>query len=519
MSGTTRCRTVLLGGLAGLVLAIGGPAQAQTAEAEPNQPCTSAQAVAAVDGELTLDGRIDSGDVDFYRVSAPPGALMVVEQLGAGAGAGTLADGFLGAFTADCQTLLAFDDEGGTGSDARMHVLVPPGGTLVLAATAWADTSFQGVNGFFTGTYRLRTQIEPVTGELSGRLVDGETGEPVPSAFLRLTRCVDGFCGFDFMDAISDAGGRFRFLSHSGFLLTGGAYQLQAFHQRFEPFTLAQFEVHGKTDIDLGDLALTPVPTFGSIRGRLVDQLSRQPLRGDERPFAVAFLEHCPADQSGCGFVGVQETDAGGFFHFVGTEFNPLPAGAYRVAAEAEQYLFTRGDLFSLAEDEDRNVGDVPVKSGPIRIDPAAGCGPVPSGGGRCRFTVKVTNGQLAVLRATGWAMVQGTALGPVAGSSTFQLTPRSITLLTGGSTVLPFAFDIPGAAPEEAFFCASFFIAPEGRPLETLVSSHLFCLRKTQTGFERVPDAEVGRLLQQSGGPAGPQAGLPHSGRIGGKP
>jgi len=123
------------------------------------------------------------------------------------------------------------------------------------------------------------------------------------------------------------------------------------------------------------------------------------------------------------------------------------------------------------------------------------------------------------VLRATGWAMVQGTALGPAASSSAFQLTPRSITLLPGGSAVLAFAFDIPGAAPEEAFFCTSFFAAPEGRPLETLAARHLFCLSKSQTGFERVPDAEVGRLLQQSGGPAGPQAGLPLTGRIGGKP
>ena len=513
MSRLSHCRAALLWGLAGLVLATGGRAGAQTAEAEPNQPCAAAQAVATAEGVFALQGGLGTGDVDFFRVAGPPGSLMAVDLEAAGAGAGTLSDSVLGAFSGDCLTLLAVNDDGGADLDSRLQVRIPADGLLVLAASSFPDFNFQGSPA--TGTYRLRSQIEPVTGELAGRLVDAATAEPVRGAFLFLTRCIGGSCdSFSGLEAVSDVDGRFRFLSESDFPLTGGLYRLAASHQRYEPFAPEPFEIHGKTDIDLGDLALTPLPTFGSVRGRLVDLASRRPLPGTAAPFAHAFLELCPEGQTFCFFLGGQQADAGGFFHFVGTEHNPLPAGRYRVTAQAEQYEVTPGDQFPLAADEDRNLGDVPVKSIPVRVELVEPCFGIPAEGGRCRFTVRVANGQPTSLFAQGWSMVRGfrLRLEPDA-TSRFQLTPRAITLLPGSSTVLAFAFDLPAGLPESATICTTFHAAPEGRPLNVLAAHFLFCINRTFAGFELLPEAEARRLLHPGDEPA---AGL---WPIGGRP
>jgi hypothetical protein len=135
------------------------------------------------------------------------------------------------------------------------------------------------------------------------------------------------------------------------------------------------------------------------------------------------------------------------------------------------------------------------------------GCTSVPSGGGRCRFTVRLTNGQIAVLRARGWPVISGSGLGTAAYNSVFQLPQRSITLLPGGTTSMAFAFDVPGAVPAGAYICASFYAAPEDRPLEPHSSQDLFCLRKSYSGFERVPETELRRPAPKgpSADPAGP--------------
>jgi 5-hydroxyisourate hydrolase-like protein (transthyretin family) len=491
-------RATLQACLMGLALAAG--AGAQTAEIEPNQPCASAQRLTAAGGSFSVNGQRTANDVDFYRVTGTPGALALVHLEGAGAGVGTLLDGYLGAFESDCTSLLASDDQSGPGSDARLLVQFPPDGVLILAATSWPDSGFQG-SGSYLGTYRLRASADEVTDELTGRLLDAETGEPVSSTEVVLRRCENGTCDFGSNYSYSDSAGRFRFQSDLYFPLTPGEYRVTVHHYLYEPAVL-QFEIDGSSIVHLGDLLLTPIPTAGSIRGRLIDEVTRRPLPGDAPPYAYVRLQFCPENSSFCSYMGEQYTGSDGTFEFVGTQFDPLRPGRYQIVSEGDQYFRLPSDFFTVAEDEHKDIGDLLARSFPVRLQLLQGCDSIPSGGGRCRFTVRVTNGQLTALWARGWPVISGSGLGTTAYSSVFQLPQKSITLLPGSSTSLAFAFDVPGAVPGGAFVCASFFAAPEDRPLQPLSSQDLFCLRKSYTGFERVPEAELRRPTLQ--GPAG---------------
>jgi hypothetical protein len=484
--------SLLLLVLPALVPAAG--ARAETIEIEPNHPCASAQSLGSAGAAPSVRGQRDAGDVDYYRVAVTAGELLTIDLLGAGAGDGTLYDGYLGVFTGDCQGLIATDDQGGAFSDARVQVLVQATGSVVIAATAWPDYSFTG-DGYGTGTYRLRVNPESVTGTLSGRLVDAETGRPV-SGYLYLYRCDQGACSDYLLSGYSDSSGRFAFHSAPYTLLTSGQYLLSVDAYLYEPRDIGPFEVNGKTDVDVGDLAITPVPTGGSIRGRLVDEATGQPLRGNGSPYAYAELLFCGSGgDSYCYYRGYQYAGADGAFHFTGTQYNPLLAGSYRIRTAADQYVQTEGDPFTVGDDEDVDVGDVGVRSLPVRVEPVETCSTIPYAGGRCRFTVKVINGQTSVLRARAWAVVTGSDLAPPVWSSTFQLPQKSIFLLPGGSTVLPFAFDVPGEVNSGAYVCARLYASPEDKPLLPLAGRDLFCLYKSYGTIQQVPEAELRRL------------------------
>src|SRR5215218_6545551 len=126
-----------------LCLAFAPLAQAQEVEVEPNNPCSAAQSFTASSSPLTIDGSIDTPDVDFYRISAPPGSVLRVSLEGASTGLGTLPDTFLGAYSGDCTTFLRYDDDGGIGLNSYFELPVASG-TVVLAAASYGDFSFTG---------------------------------------------------------------------------------------------------------------------------------------------------------------------------------------------------------------------------------------------------------------------------------------------------------------------------------------------------------------------------------------
>jgi PKD repeat protein len=94
------------------------------------------------------------GDVDFFRFTGTPGAVVTIDLEGQSTGKGTLYDPFLGAFERSCG-LIAATDTGGVGLNARLTLTIPADSVIILAVTACCDFGFtQG--GF--GSYQLTIQ-------------------------------------------------------------------------------------------------------------------------------------------------------------------------------------------------------------------------------------------------------------------------------------------------------------------------------------------------------------------------
>lgn len=100
---------------------------------------------------------------------------------------------------------------------------------------------------------------------------------------------------------------------------------------------------------------------LGSIAGRAVDGETLLPLPGDAPPFAWVELRSC--DDFGC-FISVNSQAAGsdGRFLFT-TDYNgsPLSAGTYEIGVFANLYSPATFGPFEVADDQDIDVGDVPV--------------------------------------------------------------------------------------------------------------------------------------------------------------
>ncbi len=108
-------------------------------------------------------------------------------------------------------------------------------------------------------------------GSVSGRLVDALDGSPLsgfgpPFAFAELQRCEGPDC-FGVAGASADEQGRFRF-DGLPFSLPPGNYRVVAFAEDYRAATSARVDVAEDQDVDLGDVALTPLPIqFGAVQG------------------------------------------------------------------------------------------------------------------------------------------------------------------------------------------------------------------------------------------------------------
>ena len=137
----------------------------QGTDSEPNNTCSTAQNLGSVGFPFVVNGSLDStppapgdtlprGDVDFFRFTAAPGAVVTIDLEGQSTGKGTLYDPLLGAFDSGCG-LLATADTGGVGLNARLKLTIPSDSVVVLAVTACCDYGFTegGI-----GSYQLTIQ-------------------------------------------------------------------------------------------------------------------------------------------------------------------------------------------------------------------------------------------------------------------------------------------------------------------------------------------------------------------------
>lgn len=466
-------------------------ARAQEVEVEPNNPCSAAQSLTASSSPLTINGSIDTPDVDFYRISVPPGTVLRVNLQGGATNQGTLVDPILGAFSEDCTTLLQYDDDGGIGLNSFFE-LPSASGTVVLAAASYGDYSFSGY-GYYSGSYQLT--IEQDAGpahSIAGRAVDTETGSPLGDAYVTLTRCHDGYCGEFVGWAYTDFQGGFLFQNGAYNVyspLTAGDYQVRIERYNYEVAYVGPFSVSSGQELDLGDIGLTPFPRVGSIRGRLVDAVTGQPLPGHPEPFAWVELLFCDPEPY-CYTVRYASAGPDGTFLFEGDTFSPLLPGTYKFRAHADQYETTLSEPFQVANHEHFDFGDFHVKSLPVRIYLEQSCGAIPAAGGSCQFKMRVVNGSSSRFVGETWSIVQGGPIGTPAGYTTFQSgNPKGISLASGASAVVPLSFFVPADVSNGAYICAEGFAALRPHAFNTLGRHYLFCLTKGAYGFSLVPE------------------------------
>lgn len=345
--------------------------------------------------------------------------------------------------------------------------------------------------------------LEPLVagGDISGRVVNSATGEPVSGADLNLEFCQNGICrfvGFEF----SDFDGRFRFVSDEFRTLYAGDYQLRVF-----AFTLPFFEQTREfshapgVDTDLGDIGLDPLPLIGAVSGRLVDAVSGEPVRGDQEPFGYVTLLQCLEDGTECFYpVASLSTDEAGRFVLSGGGPFFIRPGTFVLSFTGYQYEPGQTEPFTVGADEQLDLGDLAMQPLPLRLLVGKRCESIPSSGGTCRYEALVANSQPFADAVQVWNTVTVFQFGQFY-TSNFQPEPaQKVRLAPGETKRVRFSLAVPPTVAEGAVACVTYFVADNTRGFyfQPLNVREAFCFIKEFDGSFRMLAAEEGRTLMQ---------------------
>jgi 5-hydroxyisourate hydrolase-like protein (transthyretin family) len=242
-----------------------------------------------------------------------------------------------------------------------------------------------------------------------------------------------------------------------------------------------------------------PLPVVGSIRGRAVDALTGDPLAGDAVPFAQVELQSCQTEWGVyCYTVAQQDADAAGRFEFRQQYTGQLGEGTYRVRISADQYFTTDSEPFEVADEQHYDAGDVGVKSYPVRLTLEQGCGSIAATGGSCAFSVRVTNGGTAALKADTWMLVRALGLFYPGELTTFPLgTAKTVNLAPSASTTLAYTFTAPASLPGGATVCARAYASDKKNTFAAIGIHDVFCVRKGYDGFTVLTDEQKREVLK----------------------
>ena len=369
-------------------------------------------------------------------------------------------------------------------TDLESVQCVSSGGAITFAVDPGQTYYFQ-VGALVGDLSAVAFRLSELTA-ITGRVTDAVTGLPLPGdippfALVSLL----WVCGENCLSLISSlptsSDGRFRFDNHSGQL--GGTYLIEVSAGAYETKRFGPFEFSG-ANLEVGDLAIAPLPRIGSISGRLVDAVTGKPISAAFPSFLQLF--RC-TDGDCFELVNSQVADSQAQFRFENDwRGNPLTVGTYQIWASAEQYQQEIPDPFSVSEGVHEDVGDISLTSFPVRFSDVIPCADVPASGGECLFSVRVWNGQATKFRGKAWSLVSASLPESTVGLSDFQVKNRRILELDRGkSKVLRFRFRVPGSSsPAEAFICTRVFVG-QGRNFlfNTVGFRELFCMLRNPQG------------------------------------
>lgn len=257
-------------------------------------------------------------------------------------------------------------------------------------------------------------------------------------------------------------------------------------------------------------LSIGPNLPVKSISGQVVDRISGSALPGAVEPFAMVDLYR--AGLFGFDYVATLPTTDKGFYVFSSeTVGDSLPPGDYRVAASASQYQSTDSaiDLSNVQADEVRVAPTHRLLSNPVRFSGVKPCQDVPSQGGDCDFSYRVTIGTSGQLLGGVWSLVDAWGTGGMINATKFLVCEHPAALIAGSSAAIATVrcrFRVPATVPDYASFCADARFGEGSRAnphfaVQGIVDP-LFCLTKVpgQTTLQVLPPAAAQRMLINRG-------------------
>jgi len=384
----------------------------------------------------------------------------------------------------------------GAGFANLEHVqCVSPGGAITFLAEQ-GQTYYIQVGAVVGSPGAVQFNLAEVI-EVRGRLVDAATNAPlsgdVPTlATATLLRvCGDGCLEFvRAVAAFSD--GVFRMDSFFGDEITAGTYMIEAAAVGYQTRQFGPYEFTGE-NLDVGDLALDPFPVIGSIQGRVLDQTTGRSIPDVFAP--VVELYRC-YDEICSEFVNWQLTDSDGRFRFeTDSNWNRLTVGTYLIVAYADQYQFNQTQLFEVGEGEHRNVGNLRIRSYPVRFSDLAPCPDLPASGGECEYSVRIWNGLGGRLEGDAWSVAASVLPDSLVDFTEFQTkAPVELALERGKSRAVRFRFNVPaGNGSVEMGVCTRLFVGRGGNAsFNTIGFRDLFCMLRTADGFSAAPSRET---------------------------
>lgn len=246
-------------------------------------------------------------------------------------------------------------------------------------------------------------------------------------------------------------------------------------------------------------LTIAQAPQLSTVSGRVVDAALGDPLLGA----SVNLLECLDATCTLYNVIAYQQTDSLGEFLFNSTYWGtPLMPSTYRVLAWAADYEQGYSDIFELLEGQDLDIGDIELIGPPLRFTDIVPCAYLPAVGGKCEYSVRITNTEPAPLRGGAWSQVTASGTGSYVGYTDFPADGlKRLKLAPGASAVVRFSFDVPGRVPQGTYICPDAWVGLGQREpyfFTVGVKDPLFCIAKGATNFTVISLPEAERIARQ---------------------